>query len=60
LADPATAAAFVDREWEPERIRKRYDWLFEYDAVNVALTGTDTVAPSDFREHEKDQVVGAK
>jgi len=60
LADPATAAAFVDREWEPERIRKRYDWLFEYDAINVPLTATDATSSAAIREHEKDQVVSAK
>ena len=30
LADPEQAAAFVDREWQPERIEARYNWLFEY------------------------------
>lgn len=35
LADPARAADYVTREWDPERIRTRYDWLFEYDARTV-------------------------
>jgi salicylate hydroxylase len=35
LADPDRAADYVTREWEPERIRTRYDWLFEYDARTV-------------------------
>ena len=37
LADPTSAADYVDREWQPEKVRLRYDWLFEYDATTVAL-----------------------
>ncbi|RKE68381.1 FAD-dependent monooxygenase [Pseudorhodoplanes sinuspersici] len=37
LADPITAAAHLDHEWEPEKVRRRYDWLFEYDATQLAL-----------------------
>ncbi len=32
LADPVEGAAFIEREWEPEKVRLRYDWLFDYDA----------------------------
>ena len=37
LADPAGAAAYVDREWTPEKIEARYGWLFEYDAMGIPL-----------------------
>ncbi len=37
LADPEQAIAYVDREWEPEKVRSRYDWLFEYDATKLAV-----------------------
>ncbi len=37
LADPAAAEAYVDRAWEPEAVRRRYDWLFEHDAETTAL-----------------------
>jgi len=37
LADPAGAAAYVDREWTPEKIEARYGWLFEYDAMETPL-----------------------
>ncbi len=37
LADPAGAAAYVDREWTPEKIEARYGWLFAYDALGIPL-----------------------
>jgi len=37
LADHDQAVAYVTREWEPERVRTRYDWLFEYDARTVDI-----------------------
>ena len=38
LADPAFAVAYIDREWDSEKVRHRYDWLFEYDAMTAATS----------------------
>lgn len=35
LADGDRAAEYVTQEWEPERIKTRYDWLYEYDARTI-------------------------
>ena len=58
LADPQAGAAYVDREWEPERVRKRYDWLFEYDAVTAPLDIDETTAKA-MRARAGDHAVGA-
>lgn len=38
LADPVKAVEYVEREWKPEQVRIRYDWLFEYDATTVPVS----------------------
>ena len=37
LSDPTLAVDYVSSEWDPEKVRRRYDWLFEYDAWTVPL-----------------------
>jgi salicylate hydroxylase len=37
LANPAEAVAIIDREFHPSQVKQRYDWLFEYDALTVAV-----------------------
>jgi len=37
LADPVTATAFLDREFAPDRVQQRYDWIWDYDARSVAV-----------------------
>jgi salicylate hydroxylase len=35
LDDPADAAQYFDTEWSSDKVRQRYDWLYEYKAVEV-------------------------
>lgn len=37
LADPAGAEAYIAREFAAEKIRQRYDWIYEYDALHAPL-----------------------
>jgi salicylate hydroxylase len=37
LANAAGARAYVDAEWREDRVKQRYDWIFEYDATRVAI-----------------------
>ena len=37
LGDAAGAAAYVNREFQPEKIAQRYDWLYEYNALTVSI-----------------------
>ena len=31
------ARHYVDTEWQESRVKQRYDWVFEYDPVRVAI-----------------------
>jgi salicylate hydroxylase len=37
LSDADKAVDYVTSEWEPEKVRRRYDWLFEYDALTISI-----------------------
>jgi salicylate hydroxylase len=37
LLQADTASAYIDREWTPEKVRDRYDWLYDYDALTVPV-----------------------
>lgn len=37
LADQNLADEYVEREWAKARVAERYEWLFEYDALSVAI-----------------------
>lgn len=37
LAHAEGAAAYVDREWTEERVKQRYEWLFEYNVETLPL-----------------------
>jgi salicylate hydroxylase len=37
LANAEGAAAYVEREWQPDLVRSRYEWLYSYDPTTVAI-----------------------
>jgi salicylate hydroxylase len=37
LGNAEGAALYVDTEWQEAKVKQRYDWVFEYDPVKVAV-----------------------
>lgn len=37
LADAASAEKYIETNWAPEKIKQRYDWIFDYDAERLAI-----------------------
>ena len=37
LATSEGARRYVDSEWQEDKVKARYDWVFDYDATSVAL-----------------------
>lgn len=37
LGNAEGAARYVDTEWQEAKVKQRYDWVFEYDPVRVAV-----------------------
>ncbi len=35
LANAERARAYIQSQWEPDKVRQRYDWLYEYDALSA-------------------------
>jgi len=44
LADPVEANRYVDAEWNEQRVRERYEWLFSYDATAVDVSAGEITA----------------
>jgi salicylate hydroxylase len=37
MAHAAGAEAYVSREWQEEKVKQRYEWLFTYDATGAPV-----------------------
>jgi len=44
LADPATAARYIEAQWSSGTIAQWYDWIFDYDATTTPLLGAHATA----------------
>ncbi len=42
LADLTRAQDYIDTEWQADKVRTRYDWLFQYDPLSVELAWSTT------------------
>ena len=37
LSDPERSQSFMDRQFSPNALGARFDWMYEYDAASVAV-----------------------
>jgi salicylate hydroxylase len=37
LGDPVAAGPYIEANWAPEKVKERYDWIFDYDAPGVPI-----------------------
>ncbi len=37
LADPQKAVGYIETHWAPEKVKGRYDWIFDYDASTAPI-----------------------
>ena len=44
LADVAGAQHYVDTEWREDKVKQRYDWIFEYDARTAGAISSVSTA----------------
>jgi salicylate hydroxylase len=44
LADPETAARYIEKQWSGGTIAQWYDWIFDYDATTVPLSPVRAMA----------------
>ena len=37
LGDAEKAVGYIEANWDPEKVKGRYDWIFDYDAATVPV-----------------------